>query len=143
MRNLTLLLVLAVCGVWVSPLPAAERAWHEGTILAVEQQQKTITVKHSDTEYSHDGKGKGKAESSSSSNELPTEVYKIFTITDGQKTYEARQGGTVWHAKSKGQPGDKVQFAVDGDSLYVQLDGNKEVKMKILKSSLASSSNAK
>lgn len=117
---------------------AAEKAWHEGTVLSVERQEKTTTIKRSDSEYSKDH-DKVKAKTTSTTSEVPTDVFTVFTITDGQKTYVARQGNTVWHSKTHAQPGDKIQFSVSGDSLYIRENDSKEVKLKVLRASLASS----
>ncbi len=138
MRIPVWLTALASWGLFVNPTWAAEKAWHEGTIVAMERQERTTTIKHFDTEYSSDDKGKAKAETRATTSEVPVDVYMAFTITDGQKTYVARQGNTIWHSKLKAQPGDKVEFAVDGDALYVRHSDDKEVKWKVLKSSLVS-----
>ncbi len=118
-------------------LSAADRSWHAGTMLSSERQEKNVTVKDSDKKYSTDDNGNGHESTNTTTSNVTTAVYLIFTITDGVRTYEARQGTTVWQTKLKTAPGDKIQFAVDGDSLYVQREDGKEVKMKVLKVSVS------
>lgn len=119
-----------------SLLNAADRSWHAGTLLSSERQEKNSTVRDTDKKYTSDGNGNGRESTGTTSSDLTTAVFLIYTITDGVRTYEARQGTTVWQTKVKAAPGDKVQFAVDGDTLYLQREDGKESKMKVLKVSV-------
>ncbi len=134
----TLVLLACYMAVAAPALSVVERAWHEGTLLSSERQERKSTLKDSDTDYSTDHSGNGHESTSTRTTDMTTAVFLIFTISDGERTYEARQGTTVWQTKMKAVPGDKVQFAVDGDSLYIRRDDGKESKMKILKVSVNS-----
>ncbi len=125
--------------VLVTPIVnAADRSWHQGTLLSSERQEQNSTVRDTDKKYSTDQNGNGHEPTNTTTSNLTTAVFLIYTINDGVRTYEARQGTTVWQTKVKAAPGDKVQFAVDGDTLYVKREDGKESKMKILKVSVVS-----
>ena len=130
---LTLLCVLLA----VPAFAATARDWQSGTLLEVEQEKvPSGTVSHSNSDVTAKDKG-DKTQYSGSKTTTTTQDYdtfQIYTVEGGGNVYTAKEQLLFpWSKPANITVGEKLNYVVDKNRMYLLDDDGKEHKAKITK----------
>lgn len=133
-RKLTccLLFLFSTIGLW-----AASRQWRNGTLAMMERQQVktgTTTFRTDDGDIKHKD---GNAKSSGTGRDVKTDdvdTFEVYTIETGNRVYVAQEKLYFpWSKPAVVTVGNTLQFAVEGNKLYILGEDLKEHKATVIK----------
>lgn len=135
MRYRSVLLVLLLFT--LQAFAATERNWQTGTLTESEQLKvPSASTKTSST----DGTAKPKGDKTQYSENTTTTTtqdydnYQVFTIEGATKIYTVRQRLLFpWSKPANITVGEKVKYAIEKNTMYLQDDDGKEAKTSITK----------
>jgi hypothetical protein len=122
-------------------MQAADRNWQPGTLISAEQREERGLKQTKQTESSVDDQGTETTKTTTQVQKADTaDIYMYYEISNGKTMYLVRQMTNAFFVTGvKAQPGDKIEFAVDGANLYIRRDDGKESKLRVVKTSIAPS----
>ena len=146
MRVVFVLRVVVICALATSfaltPASAQNnRNWQTGKLLEIEQQKvREGSTKTSNTDASAKQKNDNKTDYSQTTTTTTTdnyETYQIYTIQAGEKVYVAREHLLFpWSKPANVEVGDKVEFAVQKNTMFILDSDKKQHKASITKVSV-------
>lgn len=128
--------VVVVLLLALSAFAATERNWQTGMLMESEQ----LKVPSNSTKTSStDGTAKPKGDKTQYSEQTTTttqdyDTFQVFTIEGDTKIYTVRQRLLFpWSKPANIVVGEKVKYAIEKNTMYLQDDDGKEAKTSIVK----------
>lgn len=134
-------LLIAVCLLAMVPAARADdHSWQTGTLTATEKQQVpsgSTVVSSTDASAKDHGESTQYSGSTTKTKTDNYDTYQVYTVLSGNTIYVARERLLFpWSKPAKLSLGKEFKFAVEGDSMYILDDAEKQHKATIIKSSL-------
>ena len=133
-------LLLAIFTVAATVAMAADRNWQTGTLISSERKEERGITQTKNTESTINDDGSETTKSTTTVGKSDSaEIYMYYMISNGKTNYLARQLTNAFFVTGvKAQPGDKIDFAVEGENLYVKRADGKESRLRLVRTSMAS-----